>query len=65
MEEDDTISTADRAMVIGLEEIIKNLEKIKEISRSTERTVMWIFVILLLPYLFGILWLFLSFGTPA
>jgi hypothetical protein len=64
MEEDDTISTADRAMVIGLEEIIKNLEKIKEISRSTERTVMWIFVILLLPYLFGILWLS-THGTPA
>ena len=60
MEEDDDVSIAEKEMILGIEEIIEILEKMRDVQVSTDKTVYWIMVILMLPYLFGILWLFLS-----
>lgn len=65
MEEDDDVSIAEKEMIIGIEEIIEILEKMREVQVSTDKTVYWIMVILLLPYLFGILWLFLSLESSS
>jgi hypothetical protein len=65
MEGDETISITEKAMILGIEEIVENLEKIREIQVSTDKTVYWIFVILLLPYIFGFFWFFFVVGTPT
>jgi len=65
MEGDETISITEKAMILAIEEIVENLEKIREIQVSTDKTVYWIFVILLLPYIFGFFWFFFVVGTPT
>ena len=65
MEGDETISITEKTMILGIEEIVENLEKIREIQVSTDKTVYWIFVILLLPYIFGFFWFFFVVGTPT
>tara|TARA_B100001996_G_scaffold120892_1_gene91425 strand:- start:27 stop:227 length:201 start_codon:yes stop_codon:yes gene_type:complete len=65
MKEGDDISIAEREMILGIEDIIEILEKMREVQVSTDKTVYWIMVILMLPYLFGILWLFLSLESSS